>query len=242
MSKAGRICEPRIIKCSCGDEIYLNKLKNHIIKSHKKSQDEFDLEYFNIMFKNINTDVLIKEYVNGESIFSLCKKYNLKNNDIVFMLKHLKIEKRNISESHKTLDYINKITKTTKERYGVENISKNPKIKLKKIDTMKKNFGRINNFSNPEILKRAKSNVDYEKCWNSLQITLKEKYGVDKITHIDFVKKKLSVTQKEKYQNSSKEEKERIKIKMINMRKLIKYGIRSSHELKIQNILNLFNY
>lgn len=242
MSKTGRICEPRIVKCTCGNEVFLNKLKKHIINIHGKSLDEFDSEYFNIMFKTLNIKTLVNEYNSGESKYSLTKKYNLKNNDIVFILKHLGIKKRNISESHKTSHYTDKITQTLIEKYGVDNVSKNSEIKLKKINTMKKNFGRINNFSNPEILMKAKSNVNYEKCWETLQFSLLEKYGVNRITHIDFVRKKISNTNKTKYENLSEDDKLKMNHRLNEMRKLIKHRYTSKIQTRINDVLNQFNY
>ena len=73
------------------------------------------------------------------------------------------------------------IKKTTKTKYGIENISQIDKIKKQKKNTMFNNYGNFHQ----NIINGKK--------------TIKEKYNVDNISKLDFVKEKKSNKRKEEF-------------------------------------------
>jgi G:T-mismatch repair DNA endonuclease (very short patch repair protein) len=220
----------------CLRNINLAQLKKHL-RTHNLI--DIELEYYNIRFKNkeyiINN--IIKDYKFGLSIGDLIKKYNFNQTEIYHILDFNNIEKRSHSESKKTKQYKEKYEKTNLEKYGVKNISQLSEIKERKKDTMMKNFGRINNFQDASIRSFAKDNIDYEKTWESIQSTLKEKYNVKNFSQIPSARKTISRKAKNRCNNMSYEEKR----EMTKIARSKCKGYSSNLELKVHEILNDLN-
>lgn len=207
-------------------------LKRHINRYHGQgvSSSDIEVEYIRsalgITKKKI--DSIVKEYLKGLTIQELLKKYNF---DFSAYLSNLGIKRTN-SESKRTKKYKKKYSKTIKERYGVKNISQHQSVKDKKKKTFLKNFGYENNFCNPVIQKEAISKIDRAKAYKKLKEAIFKKYGVDNITKVKRVAKKISKIRKEECKKLSYEEKLR---RTRAARENVKYE--SSQELRIEKIL-----
>jgi len=232
----------RIINCSCGEQINSKSIKNHLYKIHKIEKNNIDLEFYNIMFRDLNIEEIISLYKEGNCVNFLCNKFNLKGHDIILILKINNIKKRTNSESKKTEKYIKKYTDTIKDKYQTDNVSKLEWVKEKKVDTMLKNFNRVNNFCDDEIRNKAISNIDHNVCFLNFLLSIKDKYGADCLVNIPGVRKKISDSHLFNYKFIySDEKKEDIKTHLNNISKLSKYRRVSKLELRVQNILNILN-
>lgn len=215
-----------------------NIFKRHIIFHHNNNYSEIQIQKFFIKsFYNIDEhdlDNIVIDYETGYSILDLTKKYSpITSTAILNYFELIGIKKRNAKESKHTNNYIEKYKNSIITKYGVDNISKSKLIKEKKVETMLKNYNRINNFSCPIIKKKAFNNVDFVKLNNKLKDKLLNEYGVDNISKIPKVKEKISNTKKIKYSKYSNDEKRKM---TENARKNIKP--KSKLEIKIQDILN----
>lgn len=236
-----RICKKRIIKCICGEEINLQGIKKHIKNNHL-DLGEYNDAYYKIMYGSLNIDQLLKDYMSGISINDINIKYNTLTHDIHFILNYNNIKRRNIKDSRCSDFYKEKLSNTIKEKYGVDNVSKSDNIKKKKVETMMKNHGRVNNFSSEEILKKALSNVNYDKLSIKLKEIFKEKYGVERMTDIPGVRGKMSLGRK-KYWDSLSDFKKKEKLDILDVvRKKVKYSRISDLEVRVQKILNELIY
>lgn len=240
MGTKGRVCKVRTINCTCGKELSLRGLKNHIIDEHIFT--DYNIEYYNIMYKSLDIFNIIKDYNDGNSISFLNNKYNLKTHDIHFIFQMNDIKRRSNSESKQTNKYKEKITTTIQEKYGVDNISQSDTIKQKKKNTMLQNYGYINNFCNSDIHKKALNNIDYEKSYETMLITLQEKYGVNNVSQIPGIGNKIGLTKHQNYNLFWSEYKKEINNKILEeARKLIKHTNISKLEIRIHEILNDLN-
>lgn len=216
----------------------LRKISHFQLKKHLRTHnlENLELDYYEIRFKERkkNIELLIFDYKYGFSVGDLIEKYRFSLNEIYHILYFNKIKRRTNSQSKKTKIYKEKVENIFLKKYGVKNPSQNEEIKKKKIKTMLKNYGRINNFQDKNIQEKAENNIDRKRSWESLKNTLIAKYGVDNMSKIPAVAKKISIAQKKKISKMSKEEKRKMTEKA---RSCIK-GYTSKLELRIQEVLN----
>lgn len=223
------------IKCDICDKIFVTK--DHIKKHNITNVDDY---YYNLFFNQYkyNVDDVIISYKEGLSILDIKIKFNYSFTDIQKILDYKKIKKRNLKDSKHTSQYIEKQKNTVIEKYGVDNISKSNIVKEKKKATMYKNYGRINNFCDINIRKSAFDKIDYEVAYKMNLDTILKKYGVNNISKVDFVREKISKSQKERLSKMTDEEKRNL---TKTCRTFIKHKNISKLELKIQSILNDLN-
>ena len=238
-----RECKSRVVNCSCGISLSLKGIKRHLLIKHNIQEENYEKNYIDIVFNHIDIEELIGLYNDGNCVDFLMKKYDLKSHDIKLILKVNNVKKRTNSESKKTKTYIDKYTNTIQEKYGVDNVSKLESVKEKKVEKMLKNFNRINNFCDDEIRNKAHKNIDFERGWLVLKKTLIDKYGVDCLTKIPGVKEKIGLTHKKNFAFLYTEEKKaQIRAHISKIRNLVKYKRISKLEVRIQELLNTFNY
>jgi G:T-mismatch repair DNA endonuclease (very short patch repair protein) len=219
------ICQKEFIKS--------NHLKIHINRHHNINEIENEINYLKSINPNLEIDFddIIKMYSDGYCMNDIKVRYGI---DIRNYIKLIGIKRSN-SESKKTKIYENKIKSTLLKKYGVDNLSKSKEIKQKKKETFMKNFGYENNFCNMEIRNSAISKIDYNKVKETYKHNLSKKYGnhITNITQVDYVRKKISNTQKVRFSNMSTDE---LRKMTEPARAAIKYT--SSQEIRIQSILN----
>ena len=105
-----------------------------------------------------------------------------------------------------------------------------------------KNYGRLNNFSSEDILKKALSKIDYDGLSNKLKDVFIKKYGVERITDIPGVRDKMSLGRR-KYWDSLSDGEKNEKLKTFDeIRKKVKYRRVSNLEIRVQKILNELMY
>jgi len=98
-------------------------------------------------------------------------------------------------EKYGSANAVSQIKKSIKERYGVENISQLDFVKEKKEETFIKNYGVKNNFARKEIRDSMyDSGGKYLNNREKSNETVKERYGVENISQLDFVKEKKEET------------------------------------------------
>jgi G:T-mismatch repair DNA endonuclease (very short patch repair protein) len=219
------ICQKEFIKS--------NHLKIHINKHHNINEIENEINYLKSINPNLEIDLddIIKMYSDGYSVNDLKVRYGI---DIRNYIKLIGIARSN-SESKKTKIYENKVKTTLIKKYGVDNLSKSKQIKQKKKETFMKNFGYENNFCNVEIRSSAISKIDYNKVKESNIASLAKKYGnhITNVAQLEYVREKISNTQKARFSNMSADELRKI---TEAARAAVKYT--SSQEIRIQSILN----
>lgn len=223
------------LTCDICGKIFVNS-------THLKKHDIEDVEkyYLNLLFSQYDYDVdgVVEKYQFGFSVDDLIVHFNYSRVDLDKILKYKNIKIRTQSESKLTKKYKTKYTDTIINKYGVDNISKLDVIKDKKKSTMLKNYNRVNNFNNDDIRNYALGKIDYELAYKLNINAIFKKYGVDNISKVDFVKKKISASQLERFSHLSADEKRELtKI----CRSFIKHKKISKLELRIQEILNDFN-
>ena len=230
-------------KCSlCGYEMNKpNALKRHIAFHHKdvlKNKKEIEHKFVFDFYGKTDNDIknIISDYELGISIPDLSLKHSPLTRDLIKSLLDVNnIKRRTISETRKTNYYKNKIKETNLAIYGVINPSQNDEVKKKKIETMMLNFGRVNNFCDSEIKQKAFENVDFKKISETNKKRLFEKFGVENIAQLDYVKEKNSKSKKEFFAKLTLEEKRKF---TEIARKSIKHTRVSKLETRVQSILN----
>lgn len=226
------------MKCTiCQKEFFKpNHLKIHINKHHNISDIENEMNYL----KSVNSDMknnfsnIIKLYNDGYSVGDIKLKYGV---DIRNYIKLIGIARSN-SESKKTKIYENKVKSTLLKKYGVDNISKSDEIKEKKKQTFIQNYGYINNFCNTEIRNYALSKIDYVQVHKTMMNTMMKTYGnhVTNPAQLDYVRKKISNTQKDRYSKMSVDE-----LRKMTEKARLAINYTSSQEIRVQLILNNMN-
>ena len=229
------------ITCTCGKQVSKNRLKCHI-KTHSEIEEtDIPHVYYKLLYNDIDCKTLINNYTNGSCIDDLSRQYNISGHDVRIILKYNNIRKRTNSESKKTKQYIEKITTTNLDRYGVINPSQLDIVKQKKINTMLKNHNRINNFCDSDIRLNAHSLIDYEQCKLTMLSTLVDKYGVERICDIPGIREKISLTKRYNWDNIYTNEYKNKIIENCNYaRQFVKYKRISKLELKIKKVLDEF--
>ena len=222
------------MKCIICDKEFnqKNHLRIHINFYHTKDPIESEIAFIkssSLVKTQEDIDVVISKYLEGYSIDEIKNEYGFNFSNLFIFLNI----KRTNSESKKTQKYQEKIKKTCIEKYGVDNPSKSKEIKEKKKQTFIKNFGYENNFCNPEIREKAISNIDYDVLGKKLKESIFNKYGVENIMDLDWIRKKSGESIKKSWSLKSYEE--RLKETEYS-RSCIKYT--SKLELRIQEILN----
>jgi G:T-mismatch repair DNA endonuclease (very short patch repair protein) len=227
------------MKCSiCEREFEKNNsLKTHINRYHR-SDDPIKTEiiYFNSLTPKIPIDLddIKKMYLDGYTVDEIKMKYGVSVSNYIYLLGI----KRTHSESKQTKRYKDKFEAIFMEKYGVKNPSQHETVKIKKKNTFLKNYGYENNFSNETIRNYALSKVDHSLIAEKVKKTMQEKYGED-ITNpaqLDWVRKKISKTNKERMSKLTDDERRKITEKA---RMNINYV--SKLEIRIQEILNFLN-
>jgi G:T-mismatch repair DNA endonuclease (very short patch repair protein) len=213
-----------------------NQLKIHINRYHPNDKIENEILYLKSLNTKIPLDLTdVKNmYLDGYTVNEIKEKYGIDVSNYIL----LSGIKRTAKESKKTKKYKEKIEKTLIERYGVKNLSQSEEIKKKKKNTFLKNYGYENNFNNKKTRDYALSKIDYDKTSKKMKESLMAKYGKD-ITNpaqIEWVKKKLSKTQKERLSKLSTEQ-----LRELTEKARSKINYVSKQELRIQSILNDLN-
>lgn len=222
------ICQKEFIKP--------NHLKIHINKHHHINKIENEINYLKSINSNLEIDFddIIKMYSDGYSVNDIKVNYGI---DIRNYTKLIGIARSN-SESKKTKIYENKVKTTLLKKYGVDNVSKSEKIKEKKKETFIKNYGYENNFCNLGIRNLAISKIDYKKGSKTMINNMMKNHGnhITNPSQLDYVRKKISNTQKNRFSNMTADELRKI---TESARAAVKYT--SSQEIRIQSILNDMN-
>lgn len=226
------------MKCLICKKIFKknNHLKTHINFHHNENNNRLECEYIFIKsilnITNQEIENVKNEYLGGSTPKELKDKYNFNFNNLIL----LSGIKRTHSESKKTNAYKEKYAKAIKERYGVSNISQSELIKIKKKQSFIKHYGYENNFCNKDISKKAQDNINHFQAWENNKKMLMQKYGVENMSQIPTAK--LAISRSAKYRSSLLSYENKLK-NTENARKSVHYT--SQLELRIQNILNLFN-
>ena len=186
-----------------------------------------NIKYNKGKYKKVNIDDIDKLMNDKKKLSNeeICKKYGITHPAYINKI----LKKHNIKRTKEEQRYIRekqikkkygvdnvfrlekvklKIKKTNKKKYGCEYPSQNQKIKNKTLNKMKEKYGGIGLGS--QMLK--------EKAQN----TCKKKYGVANPFGVDSVKEKARQTNLEKYgcENVSQNKKIRKKIEQTNLKKL----------------------
>lgn len=223
------------INCDiCGESFYK--------KSHLSCHDIDNITdyYYKLLFDQYDYDVdkVINLHEKGYSVADIKDELNYKESLILKIFDFKNVKRRTCKESKHIEKYKKKYEDSIIKKYGVDNISKSEIIKKQKIRTMLKNYGRINNFCDDDIRNYAQSHIDYDLAYKLNLNTIISKYGVDNVSKIDFVRKKISDKQKEKFSNLS--DKERFDLTK-KCRTFIKHKRISKLEMRIHSILEDFN-
>ena len=118
-------------------------------------------------------------------------------------------------------------------KYGVNNPSKVEEVKKKKLETHMSNYGTASNFCDKEVWKKAQNNIDRDKRWQSVKKNWMDTYGVDNISKVPEIAKKISTSHK---LLCSKKTDEDLRKQTEKARSCIK--IESKIQLRVQYIIN----
>lgn len=213
-----------------------NHVKLHINHHHNINEVENEINYLKSVKSGVEIDFsdIKKMYNDGYNVTDIAIKYGLNVRNYIKLIGIA----RNASESKKTKIYIDKVKSTLLQRYGVDNLSKSEKIKEKKKQTYLRNYGYENNFCNSQIRTDAISKIDHKKGHTNMVRNLTKRYGpnITNPSQLDYVRKKISTSQKNRL---SKLSPDALREMTIHARNAIKYT--SSHEIRIQSILNELN-
>ena len=115
---------------------------HHIYRCNKNTlNDKYETKYkyISFNFKIIsNKNTLYNDYViEHKSLPDLRDEYNISYRNIIFLLDYYSIKKRTKKSSSKLIS-VNKYKDTCLDKYGVDNISKLPEVKLKRQLSYKK--------------------------------------------------------------------------------------------------------
>jgi len=228
----------RKLECPiCNNKFSISALTLHIHNKHKLDYDECNKIKLNLLANKELQDNVIDDYVNKElTQRNICEKRNLTPVVVSFILYQRNVKFRNAKEAHRTKQYLINYETTSLKNSGYKNPSSNPIIKEKKIRTMLKNHGRINNFQDKEIQERAEKNIDREKSWETIKQTLFLKYGVINFGRVNWREKWNS-----KIEKMSLEEKEEYFLQLSGRMRKNLHGWTSKLESKVQEVLNDLN-
>lgn len=197
----------------CGKD-FNNGLTQHLKKTHHLSLEEAKIlsvkTRYDFLFNDLDK---IKElyYNDAVSMDELRKMYDVDTSIMLMFFVINGLDKRSGKESHNTIKYKEKYKDCILKKYGVDNVSKINGVSRKKQETMYKNYGYINQFSNKEIHKKALSlakkktqSIEYREEYKKILLL---KYGVDNIAKIEDVAKKISISQKNRFEKMSTDDK-----------------------------------
>jgi len=163
------------VKCKiCNKEFSNRMFLAHVSRVHK---DDFnsvsDLENFVLFSRfNLTTEIafrIISEYQNGGTILGISQAYMLPYKWVSRLLKNNGVKLKTSKEINNQKSVRDKIKKSVRNKYGVDNVSKSNDIKELKKETFIKNYGVDNIFKLDEFK-------------DSINKIMLEKYGVKRIS------------------------------------------------------------
>lgn len=203
------------MECPICNQSCVNRriLSLHMAKHHK-NLPLIEREYIicNLLFGVEVVQELITQY-KDEVI--CCDDLVRNKTDIVKLLKLLGLKRTNQQEKL-TKRYREKYSSTIIERYGVDNVSKSEDIKKKKLNTMVETTGHNDYSSFFKSVKEQRESAlrthlaDVEQLrqrYETMKVTLKERYGVSNAGQIGFVRKLNAEKQKLFFQFMSDDDK-----------------------------------
>lgn len=230
------------VKCPiCGKSLLDRRLaKIHFIRKHKLSKLDAERLFVDIVYGKENVDKEIERYKRCECCITGLKI------DIALLLKLLGL-KRSSSEERHTERYKREYLNSIQKKYGknITNISQVLEIQKKKEETYAKTYGSYDNYlKNCISMMKAGSKrfwADKERRSTMLKHqkeTYMSLWGVDNPSKVDYIKEKMSLSQKERNKAKSLEEKRRMteKARLI----VTSNGSISSLERRVWNIMDMW--
>lgn len=147
---------------------------------------------------HINKEYLLKEYIeNGRSSLDIANENGVKAKLIIERLIRFNIPPRTIKESNVSIISTEKRRKTCFEKYGTDNISK-----------LKETTNKIQNNTDKE-LHRKKTSIalkkrtkeEWKESYRKRAITFLQKYGVENVSQLPLVKRKIRLNVINRIQN-----------------------------------------
>lgn len=235
------------IKCpECGFETKYNMIKKHLERIHEYSTKDAIVYKIKEKNKDISFEKIREEFEDFEmSLNDIAINNKISRSDVSQIIEEvLGLKVRNLSQSKKAKHYTKKYKETIKEKYGVDNVSQIEEVKAKKIETMVKNYRRVNNFCDKNIRETARENLEekfkdisfVEKIKEKQVKTARERYGVDNVSQIQEVREVISKKAKERMFVLTPEERKVATKKAREV--LLKNGSVSKMEDYISSILN----
>lgn len=227
----------------CKQQMSTHLLPRHFQVKHQLTKNEAIKLRIELQYPLVNWEEVIKAYLKGESAPAVAQKWKIPSNVVDKILYLSSIGKRTLKESHKTLQYEEAYLTTIREHYNVNNPSQNEDIKKKKRETSLRTTGFANRFCDPVIQKKANMNavlVTWTPEWREKYYqTLSDKYGVDNVSKVKEISKKMAESLRSRAQKMTADERRSLTEKMRAARFAL--GPCSKLELKISEILDDLN-